>query len=240
MNNLTVRGIAALSPGLHADGNGLYLKVTAAGTKSWVFRYAVEPKVSAATGKKYRSQIKMGLGKYPAIGLADARELATTHAKVLAAGKDPKTTRDARKQADKLKQVWTFDKCADAYITAHEASWKNKKHGKQWRSTLAQYASPVFGDLPVEDVSLALVLDVLEPIWQTKTETASRVRGRIESVLSWAIVKGYRPAPNPAVWRGNLIAILPKPTKVTKPYTITPCRMLSCRCSWTPCAVATR
>ncbi|MFT7688454.1 MAG: integrase, partial [Candidatus Azotimanducaceae bacterium] len=122
----------------------------------------------------------------------------------------------AERQEAQKNQVWTFKKCAEAYISAHEPSWKNKKHAQQWRNTLTQYANPVFGDLPVEEISTQLVMQAIEPIWQTKTETASRVRGRIERVLSWAIVNEYRPHPNPALWRGNLMELLAAPAKIAR------------------------
>ncbi len=217
MGKLTDRTIKSKKEkGFYGDGGGLYLQVTASKGKSWLFRYTGE-KITTPEGKSYRKQSMMGLGSYPDISLSEAREKAIEHRKTVAEGKNPKLKRDAEKQESKKHQVWTFDKCAEAYIAAHEPSWKNVKHGKQWRATLAKYASPVFGSLPVEDIDVPQILQAIEPIWQTKTETASRVRGRIERVLSWAIVMKYRPLPNPAVWRGNLDQVLGQPTKVTKP-----------------------
>jgi len=110
----------------------------------------------------------------------------------------------------------TFDECSAAYIEAHKASWKNSKHYDQWRNTLAAYASPIFGSLPVDEVDTGLVIRALERIWNDKTETASRVRGRIESVLDWAKVRELRSGDNPARWRGHLEELLPLPRKIAK------------------------
>ena len=217
MGKLTTRSIASKkSKGKYADGGGLYLQVSATGSKSWILRYSGKRMLSKS-GKKYFKQTEMGLGSYPDIGLAEARSIATGHRKINSEGKDPKLTRDAERQKAQNNQAWTFDRCAEAYISTHAPSWRNRKHEQQWRNTLAQYASPVFGDLPVEEITTPLIMRVIEPIWLTKTETASRVRGRIERVLSWAIVNGYRPHPNPALWRGNLMALLPAPAKAAKP-----------------------
>jgi integrase len=217
MGKLTARTVASKkSSGKYADGNGLYLQIGPTQNKSWMFRYAGQRMVSN-TGKSYFKQVEMGLGSVDDISLAEAREIATTHHKTIAEGKDPRLKRDAERQNIHKNQIWTFDKCATSYIDAHSPSWKNRKHAKQWKSTLKRYASPIFGNLPVEDIDVPQILQAIEPIWQTKTETASRVRGRIERVLSWAIVMKYRPLPNPAIWRGNLDQLLGQPTKVTKP-----------------------
>ena len=114
----------------------------------------------------------------------------------------------------------TFRQCAERYIAAHQAGWRNAKHASQWRNTLATYAYPVFGDLPVQAIDVGMVMKVVEPLWATKTETASRLRGRIESILDWATARGYRQGENPARWRGHLQNLLPKRTKVQKviPY----------------------
>jgi integrase len=213
---LTARTIASKSSkGKYADGGGLYLQVSASGGKSWMFRYAGKRMISKS-GKEYIKQIEMGLGSYPDIGLAEARDIAAVQRKIISEGKDPRVMRDAERQEAQKNQVWTFDKCAADYINSRKSGWKNK-NTQQWRNTLKQYASPVFGSLPVEDIDVPQIQQVLEPIWQTKNETASRVRGRIERVLSWAIVLKYRQHPNPAVWRGNLDQVFDPPTKVTKP-----------------------
>ena len=210
---LTARTVASKKDtGRYADGGGLYLQISKFGTKAWIFRYTTGER----TGKGYLKQFEMGLGSYPAISLATARDAVIEHRQILSNGKDPKLARDAKQQESKKNQVWTFDKCAAAYIKSHSQSWKNK-NTQQWRNTLDRYASPVFGSLPVEDIDTPQVMQVIEPIWQTKNETASRVRGRIERVLSWAIVNKYRRHPNPAVWRGNLMELLPAPAKIAKP-----------------------
>ncbi len=196
-------------PGLHAVGGvaGLCLNVEPSLTKSWILRYRV--------GAKSRS---MGLGAYPAVTLAQARNRAREARGKLFRGIDPvaeKHAARAKMQAAQARQV-TFAQAAALYITAHAAGWKNPKHTAQWRSTLEQYAYPVMGNLSVDLVELGHVLRVLEPIWTTKNETASRLRGRIESVLDWCTVRGHRQGDNPARWRGHLDQLLPQPSKVAK------------------------
>lgn len=189
--------------GRHADGGGLYLQISKWGTKSWVFRYQMN-------GRRR----EMGMGPISDVTLAEAREQAKAQRAIIREGYDPKLRRDSVRQDISDKQSWTFDRCAQAYITAHSPSWTNEKHVEQWRNTLKKFANPVFGDLPVSEVDRAMVMRVIEPLWLTKTETASRLRGRIEKVLSWAIVNDYRDAPNPAIWRGNLEELLPKRSKI--------------------------
>jgi len=179
--------------GKYADRDGLYLNITKGGTKSWIYRYQLH-------GKRR----EMGLGSLAQVSLRKAREKASDARKLHKQGVDPKAHRDSQKHAPAAAETWTFDKCAAKYIDAHSPGWKNAKHASQWGNTLKQYASPVFGHLPVDQVDTGLVMQVLEPIWRTRTETASRVRGRIENVLSWSIVRGYREGPNPALWRGHL------------------------------------
>ncbi len=197
------------TPGLHFVGHvvGLALQVTPAGTRSWVLRYSV--------GSRRREK---GLGNYPSVSLADACTAAREARELLRRGVDP--IEDARAKKSALAAAagasLTFDECASKYITAHEAGWKNSKHAAQWRATLDTYASPVLGKMLVDDVQTAHIVSVLEPIWTTKTETASRVRGRIESVLDWAKVRGYRQGENPARWRGHLDKLLAKRSKVAK------------------------
>jgi integrase len=147
-----------------------------------------------------------------------ARELAADARRLLLAGVDPIEDRRARNAGERIAAAKTkpFRECAEAYILAHRASWKNRKHESQWETTLETYCYPVFGTLPVSKVDTTLVLKVLEPIWQAKAETASRLRGRIESILDWATVRGYREGPNPARWRGHLDQTLPKRSKVRK------------------------
>lgn len=196
-------------PGCYAVGGvpGLCLYVQASGARSWLLRLTV--------GSKRR---EMGLGGFPAVTLADARARARQQREKADQGVDPIEDRRAARSALQVAQAaaLTFEKAAGQYIAAHEAGWKNAKHGQQWRNTLAQHVYPVMGQTLVRDVGLPQVLAVLEPIWKTKTETASRVRGRIESVLDWATARGYREGLNPARWRGHLDKLLAKPSKVAK------------------------
>jgi integrase len=158
----------------------------------------------------------MGLGAYPEISLAAARDLAAKFRVLVKEGVDPIERRRADRAAQRVasSKNLTFDECARAYIEDHESGWRNAKHRAQWSSTLMKYASPVFGKLPVAAIDSGLVMRVLKPIWSKKTETASRLRGRIESVLDWARVQGYRSADNPARWKGNLDHLLPAKSKV--------------------------
>ena len=195
------------NPGFYSDGGGLYLRVGPTGAKSWVFRYRIDGKLR-----------DMGLGPTHAVTLAEARAKATEARKLRVDGADPLQARQAVRQAAKLEaaKAMTFQQCADAYIEAHRAGWKNEKHGAQWGATLAAHVYPVFGELPVAAIDTGLVMKALEPIWTTKTETASRVRGRIESVLDWATTREYRTGENPARWRGHLDNLLPARSKVQK------------------------
>ncbi len=158
----------------------------------------------------------MGLGALHTISLAMAREKALQCRRMLDEGQDPIVARDGArtKEALSLARVKTFDQCASAYIKAHRGSWKSVKHAAQWETSLANYASPLFGSLPVSDVDTDLVVKVLRPIWETKTETAVRLRGRIESIIDWATVSKYRVGENPARWRGHLQNLLANPNKI--------------------------
>jgi integrase len=197
------------TPGLYADGGGLYLRVGRGGAKSWAFRFTLNGKPR-----------EMGFGSFTKVNLADARKKASDARLLLSDGHDPLAhRRDEQKQrtaAEKLvaARSMTFDQCAEAYIGAHEVSWKNDKHRQQWRNTLATYVSPVFGSVPVQDVDIDSIMKVIEPLWKTKTETARRIRGRIEVILDWARVRGYRTGENPARWRGNIDQLLPPRSRV--------------------------
>lgn len=184
---------------------GLGLNVTQFGSKSWILRYQV--------GGKRRD---MGLGGYPDVTLAQAKEAARDARAKLSQGIDPITDVRAKRSAMIAAQTAaiTFKRAAEQYIEAHEAGWKNAKHAQQWRNTIETYAGPVVGKLLVQDVGLAQVMTILEPIWREKTETASRVRNRIELVLDWATARGHRSGPNPAKWKGHLDKLLPAPSKV--------------------------
>jgi integrase len=153
-----------------------------------------------------------------AISLAEARKRTAECRRMRHDGIDPIEARGAQRDQKRLEgaRSMTFDVCAEAYIEAHKASWRNGKHAEQWRGSLRNYASPVFGSSPVQAIDLALVMKALEPIWQTKSETASRLRGRIESVLDWATVRGYRKGENPARWRSHLDKLLPTRAKIQK------------------------
>lgn len=154
----------------------------------------------------------MGLGPVDTVSLAGAREAAAEARKLVRESIDPVTKR--RTDRIRAEGILTFRECAEAFIQAHEKGWKNSKHRQQWRNTLQTYVYPVFGDLPAGEVDTVHVLRVLEPIWHRKTETASRLRGRIERVLDWAKVRGYREGENPARWRGHMDALLPAKGRV--------------------------
>jgi integrase len=191
-------------PGRYHDGDGLYLQVRAE-SKSWLYRY----KRSGKTCWK-------GLGAYPKVGLAKARERANDCYQLRKSGIDPiNHFKNLEKQVeiDSLKGT-TFKEIAESHIEAKKMGWSNAKHVYQWTQSLETYVYPIIGNLPVEEIDTNLVLRVLEPIWATKTETATRVRQRIEAVLSRAITMRHREPPNPAVWRGNLDNVLTEPSKV--------------------------
>ena len=196
-----------IEPGYYADGAGLYLQVARGGSKSWIFKFKLAGKAR-----------EMGLGSVNTFSLAEARERAREQRQKLADGIDPIAARreDALQRRMAEASIITFDKASERYIDAHAAGWRNDKHRQQWENTLATYASPIIGDLPVSRVDTAQVLRVLQPIWTAKPETASRLRGRIESVLDWAKVQGYREGENPARWKGHLDMTLPARAKVAK------------------------
>jgi integrase len=196
-----------LKPGMHADGGGLYLQVTASGARTWVYRFMLHGRAR-----------EMGLGPLHIVSLAEAREKAREWRKLRHEGVDPIEARKAKHAEERLAAATalTFKECAERYIEAHKVGWKNSKHAKQWPSTLEAYVYPVLGALPVQAVDIGLIMKVLEPIWHTKPETASRVRGRVEAVLDWATARGYRKGENPARWRGHLDKLLPARGKVRK------------------------
>ena len=159
---------------------------------------------------------EMGLGSVAIVSLAEAREKAAEERRVLASGVDPIEKRDAQRRAilHQSRIGKTFRECVEAFIEAHRISWRNEKHANQWTSTLKTYAYPSLEKALVSDVDTAAVMTVLEPIWCSKTETAKRLRGRIEAVLAWATVRGFRAGANPAQWKNHLDHLLPAPTKV--------------------------
>ena len=206
VNKLSALGVSKMTkPGYYGDGAGLYLQVSASGSKSWIFRFTLA-----------RKQREMGLGAVHTVDLALARAKAKECRLLLLSGKDPLEARKAASLTDALERarMITFDQCAAAYIAAHRGTWKNAKHITQWENTLATYAAPIIGALPVASVDTALVVKVLGPIWQDKTETATRLRGRIESILDWATTSKYRQGENPARWRGHLDNLLAAPSKI--------------------------
>ena len=195
--------------GLHAVGGvaGLYLRVKDSGAKSWALRMVI--------GNRRR---EVGLGGYPTVTLEMARASARETRELVRQGMDPIEAKQERRQAliSAHAKRLTFKEAVHAFLKSKSLEFKNHKHAKQWQSTLDTYAVPVIGALPVGQIELAHVVSVLEPIWEEKTETASRLRGRIEAVLAWATVGGYRKGDNPARWRGNLEHVLPKPTKIRR------------------------
>lgn len=196
-------------PGRYAVGTvaGLQMFIKPSGTKFWVLR--------ATVGDLRRD---IGLGAYPEVGLAAARDKARAARIAILSGSDPVAQRRAAKSALIASQAndVPFNDCAAKYIAAHAAGWRNPKHRQQWANTLDTYAGPVIGAMLVRHVEMSHVLRIIEPIWLTKTETASRVRQRVEAVLDWAKGRGYRSGDNPAAWKGNLDAQLAKREKVAK------------------------
>ncbi len=193
--------------GYLSDGGGLYLQVSATGAKSWVFRFRDAGKLR-----------EMGLGATHTVSLAEARDAALQQRKQRLAGSDPIAARKTSRAAARLEaaKAKTFEEVAELYIDEHRAGWENAKHAAQWTATLTTHAFPKLGALPVQGIDASLVHDVLAPIWSTKTETATRVRQRIEAILDYSSVRGWRTGDNPARWRGHLDKMLPAPAKVAK------------------------
>ncbi len=195
----------ATKPGVYGDGAGLYLQVGPTGGKSWLFRYMLNGKAR-----------EMGLGAVHTITLTEARAKATECRKQLIAGHDPIEVRNAAATARRQQEATalTFKQCAEEYIKTHKEGWKNAKHISQWENTLRDYAYPTIGHLPVDVVDTDIIVKCLSPIWNVKTETATRVRGRIESILDWATAMKHRKGDNPARWQGLLENLLAAPTKI--------------------------
>jgi integrase len=208
IDRLTARTVQTIkTAGYHADGAGLWLQVSGKNAKSWIFRYSLRGRVR-----------EMGLGSACKLSLAEARGERDRYNRLLRDHVDPIEHRKRQRAEAALADAATitFKEAAAAYCTAHRAGLKNLKSAAQWVSTLATYAEPVIGDLSVRDINTGHIHRVLEPIWSAKSDTASKLRGRIEAVLDWARVKGYRDGENPARWKGNLDHLLPKPSKVRK------------------------
>lgn len=195
-----------LKPGRHSDGGGLYLVVTPTGTKWWAF-------VWTRDGRKR----EMGLGAYPAISLATARERAAEYRALVAAGGDPIAARDAvAAQPAEPEQGKTFADVVDDFLASVEGGWRNEKHRAQWRMTLGDAYCKALRSKAIADITTDDVLGILRPIWTTKNETASRLRGRIERVIDYATVRGWYDKPNPARWKGHLKNALPARQKLAR------------------------
>ena len=212
-NVLTPLAVKNAKPGRHADGGGLHLLVKESGTRSWVYRFMLNGK---------SRDVGLGAAGPNGMSLANARDARDALRLKVKGGIDPLEERQqqaaealAAVQAAKVAGI-TFRAVAETYIDANEESWRNDKHRQQWKSTLATYVYPVIGDLPVAEVATAHVLKILEPIWKVKAETASRVRGRMETILDTAKARGYRDGENPARWRGHIEQILPARSRLTR------------------------
>lgn len=200
-NKLSALKIKNLNtPGYYGDGLGLWLQVSKFGTKSWVFRF-----------ERDKKRHEMGLGPLNTISLAEARTRAAELRKLLVDGIDPLFKRREQQTAARLERAraMTFQEAADEYIRVHSSGWRNPKHADQWRNTIRDYCSPIFGSVPVQQVDTELVRKALAKIWTDKNETAVRLRGRIERILNWATVSGLRGGENPARWKGHLEHLLP-------------------------------
>jgi integrase len=206
MGKLTAIQVArVVTPGMYSDGQGLYLQVTHAGAKSWLYRYQLHGK-----------QHYLGLGSASAISLKRARELLAEPRRLRAEGIDPLAAKRAKRDEARLaaaKSV-TFRQCAESYFATHERAWKSEVHRQQWRTSIQADAYPVLGSLPVQDIDTSLVLAVLRPIWQAKPVSASRLRSRVENILDAAKSAGLRTGDNPARWAGHLKNLLPSPRKM--------------------------
>jgi integrase len=195
-----------LKPGLYHDGGGLYLQVSDRQTKSWIYRFMMAGRAR-----------KMGLGDFDLVSLKDARKKRDAAYGLVIDGVDPIEDRQTRKAAQiaETAKALTFKECAEGFITAHRAGWKSTKHAGQWTATLETYAYPVIGKMQVQMIETAHVMKIIEPIWKEKTETASRVRGRIEKILDRAKALKLRSGENPAAWRGHLDQLLPAKSQVS-------------------------
>jgi integrase len=211
IERLAAAKVAKAKPGMHCDGGGLYLQASLGAdgeiNRSWIFRFALHGR-----------ERQMGLGSLHTVSLAKAREKATRCREQLKEGINPIDARNISLAAAAARnaKAKTFDECAEEYVAAKRAGWSNPKHARQWASTLKQHASPVLGRLPVAAIDVDFVIKVLQPIWEKKPETASRVRGRIEAVLDWATAKKLRQGDNPARWKGNLEHLLSQRSRVVE------------------------
>jgi integrase len=211
LHRLSAIQLKTTRPGRYPDGGGLYLQVTlnprsGAIRRSWVYRF-----------ERDGHERRMGLGSLDDVSLAEAREKAAAARKLHKEGEDPIEARESARSARRLEaaRAMTFDQCAEAFISAHAPSWRSTRHLEQWNQSRAEIR-PILGSLPVQQIDVALVLKVLQPIWQSKAVSAARVRQRIEAILDWATASGFREGLNPARWRGHLENLLPQTSKVQK------------------------
>lgn len=207
-------------PGMYAVGgvSGLHIRLNDSGAKSWILRYSSGEVRQSSAGRDYFKRVDMGLGGFPEVSLAEARELAREAKRSLKQGVDPLSHKRALKQSmiqAKARSI-TFEQVAKQAHEVKTQEFKNYKHAQQWINTLEKYAYPSLAKMPIDDIEAADVLAVLKPIWTTKTETASRLRQRIASVFDHATASGYRTKPNPAAWKGCLQPLLPAPEKLKK------------------------
>ena len=221
----------AKQPGMYADGGGLYLRVSKEGTKYWVFRFMLNGRPRW-----------MGIGPLSLYGLQEAREKALDARRLRHAAIDPIEARRAVRAQERIEAAksMTFKQCADSYIKAHRAGWRNAKHAAQWEATLAMYAEPIIGELPVQAIDTTLVMKVLEQgvpdkmdqptahFWQAKPETASRLRGRIEAILDWAKVRGYREGETRRAGVAISTSCYQLPPRCGESNTTQPCLTVSC------------
>jgi len=203
----TLKVDKAKQPGMYADGGGLYLRVAEGGSKQWIFRYVANGRLR-----------DMGIGPCHTFTLAEARERATEQRKLRLSGIDPIAHKRAQQGAAAAEnaRAMTFRQCATGFMRDNEKKWTHPKHRQAWETTLTKYVYPKLGELPVGLIDTPLVLEVIKPLWARIPETASRVRGRIESVLGWATVHGYRSGDNPARWEKHLDQALPARAEVAK------------------------
>jgi integrase len=211
---LSARRAETAPPGRHYDGDGLHLLVREDGSGFWVYRFT--------SGGRTR---EAGLGRARgrnAVTLAEARAKATKMRQQVRDGIDPLTERDATAAKQKAEaartkaSAITFRDVADRYLAGHETSWRSRKHRQQWAHTLKDYVFPTIGDLPIAEVGTGHVMQILEPLWREKTETAARLRGRIENILAYGTARGWRSGPNPAEWRNHLVNLLPARNKIAR------------------------
>lgn len=222
-NSLTPLQVKNAKPGRHVDGNGLHLLVKASGARSWVLRYSLQGKTrDIGLSRCPEALLLLEQSEREELSLAQARDLAAIYRLKVRAGIDPLSEREQQAAASRVAQAQaeaaklTFYDAAQSYLASRTSTWRNAKHRQQWHNTLNTYAFPALGELPVEEIGTGEVLAVLEPIWQSKAETASRVRGRIEAIIDAAKVRGHFSGENPARWRGHLDKILPARQRLSR------------------------